>query len=413
MAVAVRTPARRASATAASAFAGPYGAQITAAARANGLDPLMFAALLGHESSFNASARSSTGDVGVAQINLASHPDVTEAQALDPGFAIPWAAHYLAGLKRSAGSFTGALRAYNTGSSTRSGAGDRYVSAWQAEYQSLRRGGAGASSVARPATLVDPATVNIDGVAFVNPLAGSTYTLNGAPGAGTHHFGQNWQSDYAYDLYTPIGTPVYAPFDAKVATAGSLGQGGRFAGIRVGLDNGNGLAAYLAHLSKLDPAIKPGASVKAGQLLGLSGEANGVAHLHFALGKNYANGTDANGVDPKSALAATSRSAGGNRFIALLSGGIAAPPALQASAAIAKTTGGILDKLTPDLSGLTAIGDFFTAFASLFKADKWVEILMRVALLLLGLFLLGLAISRATGIKPAQLATGIITKGSA
>jgi len=42
-------------------------------------------------------------------------------------------------------------------------------------------------------------------------------------------------------------------------------------------------AAYYAHLSKI--VVKPGEKVKTGQILGYSGVANGVAHLHFAVEK--------------------------------------------------------------------------------------------------------------------------------
>ena len=141
-----------------------------------------------------------------------------------------------------------------------------------------------------------------------NPLAGSRYQMNGAPGAGTHHFGQNWQSDYAYDLYVPIGTPVFAPFDALVVRVGPLGSGGRFAGIRIGLDDHNGRAAYLAHLSQ--EHVSEGQKVAAGQVIGHSGSAVGVAHLHYARGKTYSDGSDAQGVDPKKDLLATSTAMG-------------------------------------------------------------------------------------------------------
>jgi hypothetical protein len=110
-------------------YKGPYAAQINRAARANGIDAWLLAALLSVESGFNPKARSATGDYGIAQINLQAHPAVTVAEAQNPAFAIPWAARYLAELKRSAGgSTTAALRAYNTGSTKPSGAGNSYAS---------------------------------------------------------------------------------------------------------------------------------------------------------------------------------------------------------------------------------------------------------------------------------------------
>jgi hypothetical protein len=51
------------------------------------------------------------------------------------------------------------------------------------------------------------------------------------------------------------------------------------AGLRLHL-NAPGIQFYYAHLSEID--VVPGQFVQAGQQLGLSGSANGAAHLHFA-----------------------------------------------------------------------------------------------------------------------------------
>jgi murein DD-endopeptidase MepM/ murein hydrolase activator NlpD len=102
----------------------------------------------------------------------------------------------------------------------------------------------------------------------------------GTPHSGTHNLG-NWQSDNAVDIAVPIGTPVYAVSDGVIGSRiGSLGKGGRFAGLRVTLQGRND-SYYYAHLSKL--RVKAGQRVRAGQLLGYSGSANGVAHLHFGV----------------------------------------------------------------------------------------------------------------------------------
>jgi hypothetical protein len=57
------------------------------------------------------------GDFGLGQIHLSSHPEVTEAEAIDPSFAVPWVARYLAGLYTATGSvdYDLALAAYNAG----------------------------------------------------------------------------------------------------------------------------------------------------------------------------------------------------------------------------------------------------------------------------------------------------------
>jgi len=164
--------------------------------------------------------------------------------------------------------------------------------------------GAGADASASATTAVPPITIR--------PLGTVTGTLIQGPAApgGTHdpefnltHGSYNWQSIWAVDLGVPIGTPVYASFSGTIVTVHS-GETGRFAGISVGLDSGRGLAAYYAHLSQVD--VTSGQSVVAGQLIGATGEANGVDHLHFALGRSYADGSPSNGLNPLPFLAAAS-----------------------------------------------------------------------------------------------------------
>jgi Peptidase family M23 len=104
-------------------------------------------------------------------------------------------------------------------------------------------------------------------------VPGSTHSAFVAP--------NNLASDNAVDIAVPVGTPVYA------VAAGVIGpQIGpldstdpRMAGLRVHL-NTPGVRFYYAHLSELD--VVPGQYVQAGQQIGLSGSANGAAHLHFA-----------------------------------------------------------------------------------------------------------------------------------
>lgn len=124
------------------------------------------------------------------------------------------------------------------------------------------------------------------------PVAGGT--VIGDPYQGTHAvaFNQaggsdNWESENAVDIAVPIGTPVYAVTAGTIGPQfGSLGSGGRFAGLRLHLNGTDGDSFYYAHLSSFAPNIRPGVTVKAGELLGYSGEANGVAHLHFATTTN-------------------------------------------------------------------------------------------------------------------------------
>ncbi len=98
----------------------------------------------------------------------------------------------------------------------------------------------------------------------------------------------NWQSDNAWDIGIPIGTPIYAITDGVVGPdVGSMasrpGDGQRLT--LSAADN----AYWYGHLSRI--SVKPGQRVKAGQLLGYSGaSSNGAAHLHLGvrdLGGNY------------------------------------------------------------------------------------------------------------------------------
>lgn len=115
-------------------------------------------------------------------------------------------------------------------------------------------------------------------------LSGVKGKLMGTPGQGTHTLG-NWQSDNAIDLGFPVGTPLYAAFSGQIGSRfGSLGaDGGRFNGLRLYVEGDDGNEAFYSHLSKFAPGLKPGTRVKKGQLIGFSGTANGVPHLHLGL----------------------------------------------------------------------------------------------------------------------------------
>jgi murein DD-endopeptidase MepM/ murein hydrolase activator NlpD len=114
-----------------------------------------------------------------------------------------------------------------------------------------------------------------------DPLKGK---IIGTPFAGTHTLG-NWESDRAIDVAAPVGSPVYSPFGGVIGSQyGSLGaaSGSRFAGLRLHVASPED-EYYAAHLSRFAPGIRPGRRVRPGQLLGYSGSASGVAHLHEAL----------------------------------------------------------------------------------------------------------------------------------
>ena len=104
-------------------------------------------------------------------------------------------------------------------------------------------------------------------------VSGSTHSAFVAP--------DNLASDNAVDIAVPVGTPVFAVTDGVIGPQiGPLdSRDPRMAGLRLHL-NAPGVEFYYAHLSEID--VVPGQFVEAGQQLGLSGSANGAAHLHFA-----------------------------------------------------------------------------------------------------------------------------------
>lgn len=126
------------------------------------------------------------------------------------------------------------------------------------------------------------------------PLQGGGGTL----GQGSHQAGgthdpasppNNWQSDNALDIATPIGTPVIAVADGEVCATCGFGalasNDARMAGLRLTL-NVAGNQIYYAHLSRFAPGIAPGTRVKKGDVLGFSGAAGGpppVPHLHIGV----------------------------------------------------------------------------------------------------------------------------------
>ena len=94
---------------------GHLRATIAAAATANGLRPVVLAALLRAESGFDPRAVSPAGAQGIAQFMPATARALGLRDPLDPAQAIPAAARLLGGHVRELGSLPLALAAYNAG----------------------------------------------------------------------------------------------------------------------------------------------------------------------------------------------------------------------------------------------------------------------------------------------------------
>jgi soluble lytic murein transglycosylase-like protein len=94
----------------------PYAAQITAAAKANGIDPALLAGLIKQESGFNPNAGSPAGARGLTQLMPSTAAGLGVSNVLDPAQSIQAGAKYLKQqLDTFGGDVTKALAAYNAG----------------------------------------------------------------------------------------------------------------------------------------------------------------------------------------------------------------------------------------------------------------------------------------------------------
>lgn len=92
------------------------------------------------------------------------------------------------------------------------------------------------------------------------------------------------QGGQAVDIMVPRGTPIYAVQGGRIGTQfGWLSRdpGSAMHGLRLHVLTADGNDWYYAHLDRAADGIRPGATVRAGQLLGYSGTANNAAHLHL------------------------------------------------------------------------------------------------------------------------------------
>ena len=110
------TPTTPATATSALPAGTPYGAEITQAAQANGIDPALLAGLIKQESGFDPNAGSGAGARGLTQLMPATAAGLGVTNVLDPAQSINAGAKYLKQqLDAFGGDVTKALAAYNAG----------------------------------------------------------------------------------------------------------------------------------------------------------------------------------------------------------------------------------------------------------------------------------------------------------
>lgn len=141
-------------------------------------------------------------------------------------------------------------------------------------------GAAGGQTTAAPAGRPG-ADARPAGAGRYKPLAAS-YPRPGPHGAARNAFGTR----EAADLMVPVGTPAVAVTDGVIGPRiGPLSSdpGSVLAGQRLYLIAPDGTQFYYAHLSRI--AVRAGERVRAGQVLGYTGVANNVPHLHFEVSR--------------------------------------------------------------------------------------------------------------------------------
>ena len=122
-------------------------------------------------------------------------------------------------------------------------------------------------------------TDSIPKVDFIWPTEGRISSVFGL----RRFFNEQERSPHSgLDIAAATGTPVKAAADGTVIDAGDF----FFSGNMIYLDHGQGIISLYAHLDRID--VKPGDTVKQGQMIGTVGETGRVtgAHLHFAVFAN-------------------------------------------------------------------------------------------------------------------------------
>ena len=126
-----------------------------------------------------------------------------------------------------------------------------------------------------------PAAEDLPSGGWRPPLT-SRYRLTSPYGRRLHPVDHVWRLHTGQDLAGhPAGSAVVAAAGGTVAAAG---WGGPY-GNRVILSHGNQISTMYGHLARIDPRIRPGGVVAAGQRLGVEGStgtATGI-HLHFQI----------------------------------------------------------------------------------------------------------------------------------
>lgn len=308
-----------------------YRALIEQAANAAGIDPDAFAALLQNETpDGDARAVGGDGEYGLGQILPATWQGLVkqgivkaDADPFDPATNLNAAAQYYASLVRQYHDYYVAAAAYNGGPGAIFDNRPRdyvrkYADNWQKNYTTIK------------ATRRTTTTGDGQGGGWGLIFAGRDYPISqeyghtdyaaGHPYIYGSEYGLTPDQHPGLDVGTPDGTPLYSPVGGLIVVAGNQyfnpANGQTFTGgayytderglpaassgeVRIQLDNGDLL--ILGHNAALK--VKAGQRVNPGDLLALSGVANG-PHVHVEVRvRDAALRSGYRIVDPRSYLA--------------------------------------------------------------------------------------------------------------
>lgn len=132
----------------------------------------------------------------------------------------------------------------------------------------------------------------LGGHAYALPWQGGPFRVSQGAGGDFSH--NTPKGRYAVDIAMPVGTPIVA---ARAGTVVKVrdGQGGRFpdpAGNFVRIEHADGTHSAYLHLRRGSVRVRPGQQLKAGALLGQSGNTGRSTgpHLHFVVQKQMGDG---------------------------------------------------------------------------------------------------------------------------
>ncbi|WP_144767106.1 M23 family metallopeptidase [Methylobacterium dankookense] len=123
-----------------------------------------------------------------------------------------------------------------------------------------------------------------------SPMPSGNTGTNGGPGVGGHVNREKWYIQYGMDLSGPVGTRVYAAFDAHITVYhphDKSSDSTKEYGAQIFARSENDKAGvFYQHITSVPAAIKAGAKISRGDLLGevyIIPGSGMPPHLHWAL----------------------------------------------------------------------------------------------------------------------------------